>query len=96
MWFIRQGGGLTISVPLGPVVAEARPRVLETMNDDNASLRWSVLSSARWDGEEIVSLSARVPIQPDEDLLFSEIRAALDFLLSEATGCYGLLETANR
>jgi hypothetical protein len=55
-------------------------------------MRWSVLSVAPWDGDQVATLSARVPLPPGEAGRWEAIGAAMEAVLRDAGPARGVFE----
>jgi hypothetical protein len=84
LWFVRREHGLVITVPIAGVRAEAVADALDRCNDHNAALQWSVLSLATWDGDQVVSLSVRLPLPANADDVWEMVGGAIQHVLEAA------------
>jgi hypothetical protein len=84
LWFVRREHGLVITVPVAGVREDAVSEALERCNDHNAALQWSVLSLATWDGDQVVSLSVRLPLPAHEDDAWAMVGGAMQHVLEAA------------
>jgi hypothetical protein len=84
LWFIRREHGLVISVPVAGVRHDAVAEALERCNDHNSALQWSVLSLTTWDGDDVVSLSVRLPLPPTPDDVWAMVGGAMQHVLEAA------------
>jgi hypothetical protein len=84
LWFVRREHGLVITVPIAGVRQDAVADALERCNDHNAALQWSVLSVATWDGDQVVSLSVRLPLPPTGEDVWAMVGGAMQHVLEAA------------
>jgi hypothetical protein len=84
LWFVRREHGLVITVPVAGVRGDAVPEALERCNEHNAALQWSVLSLATWDGDQVVSLSVRLPLPASPDDVWPMVGGAMQHMLEAA------------
>jgi hypothetical protein len=92
LWFLLQADCLVIAVPVASVRADALADALSRCNAYNAGLRWSVLSVAPWEGEQVATLSARVPLPPEDEGRWEAIGGAMEAVLRDAAPARGVFE----
>src|SRR5215210_4906203 len=64
LWFLLRPDCLVIATPVAGLRADALPDAVARCNAFNGGMRWTVLSVAPWEGEQVATLSARVPLPP--------------------------------
>jgi hypothetical protein len=84
LWFVLRPACLVIAAPLAGLVDEALGEAVTRCNAFNAGMRWTVLSVAPWEGEQVATLSARLPIPPEDEGRWEAIGAAVEAVLREA------------
>lgn len=84
LWFVRREHGIVITVPIAGVRQDAVPDALERCNDHNAALQWSTLSLATWEGDQVVSLSVRLPLPPTGEDVWAMVAGAIQHVLEAA------------
>jgi hypothetical protein len=84
LWFVRREHGLVIAVPVAGLRADAVQDGLERCNEHNSALQWSVLSVSSWEGDEIVSLSVRMPLPPTAEDVWAMVGGAMQHVLEAA------------
>ena len=66
LWFLLRPDCLVVATPVAGLRPDAVDDAVVRCNAYNRGLRWSVLSVAPWDGDQVATLSARVPLPPGE------------------------------
>jgi hypothetical protein len=84
LWFVRREHGLVITVPIAGIREDAVPEGLARCNEHNAALQWSVLSLATWDGDQVASLSVRLPLPVTPEDVWAMIGGAMQHVLEAA------------
>jgi hypothetical protein len=84
MWFFLRPACLVIAVPLAGLRDDATAEAVTRCNAFNAGMRWTVLSLAPWEGEQVATLSARLPIPPEDEGRWEAIGAAMEAVLRDA------------
>jgi hypothetical protein len=84
LWFILRPACLVIAAPVAGLVDGALGEAVTRCNAFNAGMRWTVLSVAPWEGEQVATLSARLPIPPEDEGRWEAIGAAMEAVLREA------------
>jgi len=92
LFFVLQEHGVAIVAPVAGVDPDRLDEVARRCNEHNAALGWTVLSCAPWDGDQVVSLSARVPLAGDEDALWGMLGTGMQFVLEQAGPVRGRFE----
>jgi hypothetical protein len=84
LWFVRREHGLVITLPVAAVRADATTEALNRCNEHNAALQWSVLSLSAWDGDDVVSLSVRLPLPSNPEAVWAMVGASMQHVLEAA------------
>jgi hypothetical protein len=84
LWFILQADCLVIALPVASLRSDAQTEAIVRCNAYNGGLRWSVLSVAPWEGEQVATLSARVPLPPEDEGRWEAIGGAMEAVLRDA------------
>jgi hypothetical protein len=84
LWFLLRPACLVIAAPVASLVDGAIGEAVTRCNAFNAGMRWTVLSVAPWEGEQVATLSARLPIPPEDEGRWEAIGAAMEAVLREA------------
>jgi hypothetical protein len=84
LWFLLQPDCLVIAVPVGTLSADALADAAVRCNAYNSGMRWTVLSVAPWEGEQVATLSARLPLPPEDEGRWEAIGAAMEAVLRDA------------
>jgi hypothetical protein len=92
LWFILRPGCLVIAAPVAGLRDGTLGEAVTRCNAFNAGMRWTVLSVAPWEGEQVATLSARVPIPPEDEGRWEAIGAAMEAVLREAGPARGFFE----
>jgi hypothetical protein len=92
LWFILRPACLVIAAPLAGLREGALGEAVTRCNAFNAGMRWTVLSVAPWEGEQVATLSARLPIPPEDEGRWEAIGAAMEAVLREAGPACGFFE----
>jgi hypothetical protein len=82
--FVLRPACLVIAAPVAGVRDDAVAEALTRCNAFNAGLRWTVLSVAPWEGEQLATLSARLPLPPEDEGRWEAIGAGMEAVLREA------------
>ena len=100
LWFILRPGCLVVAAPVAGLRADAVDDAVSRCNAFNAQLDWTVLSVASWNGEHVATLSARLPVPPEDGGRWEAIGGAMQVVLQEAGRARavfgGLLEDDDR
>ena len=92
LWFLLRPDCLVIAVPVAGLRAEAMADAAVRCNAYNSGMRWTVLSVAPWEGEQVATLSGRVPLPPEDEGRWEAIGAAMEAVLREAGPARGFFE----
>jgi hypothetical protein len=92
LWFLLQASCLVVAVPVAGLRADALADAFARCNAYNAGLRWSVLSVAPWEGEQVATLSARVALPPEDEGRWEAIGGAMEAVLLDAAPARGVFE----
>ena len=84
LWFLLQPACLVIAVPIAGLRSDVLADAAVRCNAYNGGMRWTVLSVAPWEGEQVATLSARLPIPPEDEGRWEAIGAAMEAVLREA------------
>jgi hypothetical protein len=84
LWFVLRPACLVIAAPVATLRDGALAEALTRCNAFNAGLRWTVLSVAPSEGAQLATLSARLPIPPEDEGRWEAIGAAMEAVLREA------------
>jgi hypothetical protein len=82
--FVLRPACLVIATPVAALRGDAATEALTRCNAFNAGMRWTVLSVAPWAGEQVATLSARLPLPPEDEGRWEAIGAAMEAVLREA------------
>jgi hypothetical protein len=92
LWFILRPDCLVIAVPVAGLRQDAVPDAVVRCNAYNGGMRWTVLSVAPWEGEQVATLSARLPLPPEDEGRWEAIGAAMEAVLRDAAPARGVFE----
>ena len=92
LWFVLRPACLVIAAPVAALRDGALAEALTRCNAFNAGMRWTVLSVAPSEGEQLATLSARLPIPPEDEGRWEAIGAAMEAVLREAGPARGFFE----
>ena len=92
LWFVLRPACLVIAAPVAALRDGALGEAVTRCNAFNAGIRWTVLSVAPWEGEQVATLSARLPIPPEDEGRWEAIGAAMEAVLREAGPARGFFE----
>jgi hypothetical protein len=92
LWFVLRPACLVIAAPIAGLVDGALGEAVTRCNAFNAGMHWTVLSVAPWEGEQVATLSARLPIPPEDEGRWEAIGAAIEAVLREAGPARGFFE----
>jgi len=84
LWFILRADCLVIAAPVAGVRQDAVADAILRCNAYNGGMRWSVLSVAPWEGDQVATLSARLPLLPDGLGRWETIGGAMEAVLRDA------------
>ena len=84
LWFLLRPDCLVIAVPVAGLRADALADAAVRCNAYNSGMRWTVLSVAPWEGEQVATLSGRVPLPPEDEGRWEALGAAMDAVLRDA------------
>jgi hypothetical protein len=84
LWFVRQALGLVVLTPVASVREDAVDEARRRCNAHNGALQWAVLHLADWDGDQVASLSVRLPLLPREDDLWDAVGTSMQYVLENA------------
>jgi hypothetical protein len=84
LWFILRPDCLVVAAPVAGLRQDAVADAVVRCNAYNGGLRWSVLSVAPWEGEQVATLSARVPLPPEGAGRWEAIGGAMEAILHDA------------
>jgi hypothetical protein len=84
LWFILRPTCLVVAVPVAGLRADAVGDAVGRCNAFNSDLDWSVLSVSDWDGDQVVTLSTRLPLLPEDWGRWEAIGGTMEGLLREA------------
>ena len=84
LWFVLRPACLVIAAPLAGLREGVLDEAVTRCNAFNAGMRWTVLSVAPWEGEQVATLSARLPIPAEDEGRWEAIGAAMEAVLREA------------
>ena len=84
LWFVLRPACLVIAAPIAGLRDDALADAVTRCNAFNAGMRWTVLSVAPWEGGQVATLSARLPIPPEDEGRWEAIGAAMEAVLREA------------
>lgn len=83
LWFILQTDCLVIAVPVAGLRPDTLADAAVRCNAFNGGMRWTVLSVAPWEGEQVATLSARFPLPPDDEGRWEAIGGAMEAVLRD-------------
>jgi len=92
LWFVLQTECLVIAVPVAGLRPDALTDAAVRCNAYNGGMRWSVLSVAPWEGEQVATLSARVPLPPEDEGRWEAIGGAMEAVLRDAAPARSVFE----
>ena len=92
LWFLLRPDCLVIAVPVAGLRAEAMADAAVRCNAYNSGMRWTVLSVAPWEGEQVATLSGRVPLPPEDEGRWEAIGAAMEAVLRDAGPARSMFE----
>jgi hypothetical protein len=92
LWFILQTDCLVIAVPVAGLRADAVVEAAVRCNAYNGGMRWTVLSVAPWEGEQVATLSARVALPPEDEGRWEAIGGAMEAMLRAAAPARSVFE----
>jgi hypothetical protein len=84
LWFILQSDCLVIAVPVAGLRPDASDDAAVRCNAYNGGMRWTVLSVAPWEGDQVATLSARLPLPPEDEGRWEAIGGAMEAVLRAA------------
>jgi hypothetical protein len=84
LWFVLRPDCLVIAVPVAGLRQDAVPDAVVRCNAYNGGMRWSVLSVAPWEGDQVATLSARVPVLPEAGGRWETIGGAMEAVVRDA------------
>ena len=90
--FLLRTDCLVIAVPVARLRADALADAAVRCNAYNGGMRWTVLSIAPWEGQQVATLSARVPLPPEDEGRWEAIGGAMEAVLRDAGPARGLFE----
>jgi hypothetical protein len=92
LWFILRPDCLVIAVPVAGLRQGAVPDAVVRCNAYNGGMRWTVLSVAPWEGDQVATLSARVPLLPEGAGRWETVGGAMEAVLRDAGPARGVFE----
>jgi hypothetical protein len=92
LWFLLRPGGLVIATPVGQIRADGVEEAVLRCNAYNGGLRWTVLSVAPWEGEQVATLTARLAVPPEDAGRWEAVGAAMEAVLRDAAPARSVLE----
>jgi len=92
LWFVLQSDCLVIAVPVAGLRPDALADAAVRCNAYNGGMRWTVLSVAPWEGEQVATLSARVPLPPEDEGRWEAIGGAMEAMLRAAAPARSVFE----
>ena len=84
LWFILRPDCLVVAAPVAGLRQDAVDDAVVRCNAYNGGMRWSVLSVAPWEGDQVATLSARVPLPPEGAGRWEAIGGAMEAILRDA------------
>lgn len=90
--FVLRPACLVIAVPVAGLRDDALAEAVTRCNAFNAGMRWTVLSVAPWEGEQVATLSARLPIPPEDEGRWEAIGTAMEAVLRDAAPARSVFE----
>ena len=92
LWFLLQPDCLVIAVPVAGLRSDALGDAAVRCNAYNGGMRWTVLSVAPWEGEQVATLSARLPLPPEDEGRWEAIGGAMEAVLRAAAPARSVFE----
>lgn len=92
LWFVLRPDCLVIAAPVATLRQDAVGDAVVRCNAYNGGMRWSVLSVAPWEGEQVATLSGRVPVPPEDEGRWEAIGAAMEAILRDAAPARSVFE----
>ena len=92
LWFLLRPDCLVIAVPVAGLRADALADAAARCNAYNGGMRWTVLSVAPWEGEQVATLSARLPLPPEDEGRWEAIGGAMEAVLRSAAPARSVFE----
>jgi len=92
LWFILQPACLVIAVPVAGLRSDALADAAVRCNAYNGGMRWTILSVAPWEGEQVATLSARLPLPAEDEGRWEAIGTAMEAVLRDAAPARGVFE----
>jgi hypothetical protein len=92
LWFLLRPDCLVIATPVAGLRVDAVADAVARCNAFNGGMRWTVLSVAPWEGEQVATLSARVPLPPEDEGRWEAIGGAMEAVLRDAAPARGVFE----
>jgi hypothetical protein len=92
LWFILRPDCLVIATPVAGLRPDGLADAAVRCNAYNGGMRWTVLSVAPWDGDQVATLSARVPLPPEDEGRWEAIGGAMEAVLRDAAPARGVFE----
>jgi hypothetical protein len=84
LWFILRPDCLVVATPVAGLRQDGVGDAVVRCNAYNGGMRWSVLSVAPWEGDQVATLSARVPVVPEGAGRWEAIGGAMEAILRDA------------
>ena len=84
LWCVLRPACLVIATPVAALRDGALAEALTRANAFNGGMRWTVLSVAPSEGDQLATLSARLPLPPEDEGRWEAIGAAMEAVLREA------------
>jgi hypothetical protein len=92
LWFILQTDCMVIAVPVAGLRPDALADAAVRCNAYNGGMRWTVLSVAPWEGEQVATLSARFPLPAEDEGRWEAIGSAMEAVLRDAAPARSVFE----
>ena len=92
LWFILRPDCLVVATAVAGLRDDAVDDAVVRCNAYNRGMRWSVLSVAPWDGDQVATLSARVPLPPEDGGRWQAIGGAMEAVLRDAAPARSVFE----
>jgi hypothetical protein len=92
LWFILQTDCMVIAVPVAGLRPDALADAAVRCNAYNGGMRWTVLSVAPWEGEQVATLSARFPLPAEDEGRWEAIGGAMEAVLRDAAPARSVFE----
>src|SRR3954469_14046409 len=92
LWFILQSDCLVIAVPVAGLRPDASDDAAVRCNAYNGGMRWTVLSVAPWEGDQVATLSARFPLPAEDEGRWEAIGSAMEAVLRDAAPARSVFE----